>query len=102
LIQRLNVKTGVAVAVRNLTYYIYRCSTVSIEQHQKHVVLFVIWNECKQRATTKNTWHCLLSRTTVNKNNAKNTWHCLLSWTTVNKSKTKKHMALFAIMNYGK
>jgi len=24
LIQRLNVKTGVAVAVRNVTYYIYR------------------------------------------------------------------------------
>ena len=40
LIQRLNVKTGVAVAVRNLA-------------------LFVILNECKQRATTKSTWHCL-------------------------------------------
>jgi len=23
------------------------------------VTLFVIWNECKQRATTKSTWHCL-------------------------------------------
>jgi hypothetical protein len=53
LIQRLNVKTGVAVAVRNLAYYIYRLSKVSIEQHQKLVALFVILNECKQRATIK-------------------------------------------------
>jgi hypothetical protein len=46
LIQRLNVKTGVAVAVRNLTYYIYRLSKVSIEQHQKLVALVFLFCFC--------------------------------------------------------
>ena len=74
LIQRLNVKIGAAVAVRNVAYYIYRWTKVSKEQHQKPVALFAILNECKQIATTKNTWHCLLSWTTENKSKTKKTY----------------------------
>jgi hypothetical protein len=42
-------------------------TNVSKQQNKTHVALFVIMNECKQRAKQKDTWHGLLSWTNVNK-----------------------------------
>jgi hypothetical protein len=111
LIQRLNVKIGAPVAVRNVAYYIYRWTKVSKEQHQKPVALFAILSECKQIAThgtvcyhelrktkAKQKTHMALSvilKTNANKeeNKKKHMWHGLLSWTNVRKEQNKKHMS---------